>query len=602
MKNLFFTAIVLLWMCSCRKDNVNVVNQRGTNLNYTPVPASSPVNTNILVYIPGNVEASNPFYMKSNGMVFSYSASSDGYVINNITTDQYTTSLLAYPLLTVNNPGFDFHKTFTVSNAIKNYVDLKPFPLVDLGDHNYTYNSGTLSLPNGSEILVPSYSYASFSGPGDFGLSAGYLNPRLEGYAISLPCYPLGDDNNKRWFLDSRGIYFLLPHQNLDFNPAVNIVLRSPIAMDQLAGAPDSIAVWNINSLNVWEKNGYAHKAGSYYEKQITRKGYWNFAVPEDGIYLTLHLRTTTGIEVPNTRIKLKCGQDEIADARTDADGNALVFVPSNKNLTLDLINDHFGNWSAIATTNQSLGAFNTEAEKTYVIADRKDLATIEGAVFNCDGSLLKSGIATLTLPSAKDSYIFPITDGKFKASTWISYGFDVIGDLDIRDNAGMLLTTNTLLLKPGIANNVTNGLSHYNLNFYSCSNASKLSFNYMIDTTNYTINGEATASSPVLTKSAYIPFDVISLEDNGKGITFSGNFTALAGNGFAHGGDYLPTGIKVNGVTCQFDDIAVSELLITRNDSTIGGYIEGWFLAYYKDNNNVSHKITGNFRVKITS
>ena len=57
-------------------------------------------------------------------------------------------------------------------------------------------------------------------------------------------------------------------------------------------------------------------------------------------------------------------------------------------------------------------------------------------------------------------------------------------------------------------------------------------------------------------------------------------------------------TPLMVNGVACRFS--SDPELTIYRNDDAANGFMEGWFAFEYFDPNNVSHTMSGNFRIKI--
>jgi len=58
---------------------------------------------------------------------------------------------------------------------------------------------------------------------------------------------------------------------------------------------------------------------------------------------------------------------------------------------------------------------------------------------------------------------------------------------------------------------------------------------------------------------------------------------------------------LVVNGknYSYYYDGTHESEIGYYRYDANIGGYLEGWFSIYYKDENNNPHHVTGNFKVK---
>jgi hypothetical protein len=407
----------------------------------------------------------------------------------------------------------------------------------------------------------------------------------------------MADDNGKRRFLDSYGAYFLAPNSaNVNFNPDVNVSLQMPVQTVQQATAPDSISVWDLNSDNTWHKVGYAKRTGNVYTQQITHKGYWNFAVLKDGVYITLHLRTSSGIPVVNTRIKLKSRGGEVADARTDSEGNAVVFVPAKEPITLDLINDHYYNWSSVTLIDQPLGSFSAATEKTFTVPDRSDLVTIKGNVFACDGTPITNGTVILFNNAEKDDVMVPVTNGKFAMSAWINYAYN-FAHMAISDNSGKLLDTTSVVLGSAMTGDEP---KQYTINLYGCPNTPQLYCNYLLDSTAFSITGQPGSNNPPLIESNDPPgVDIITMGDNTKGISFMGWFTSVGGNFFSwsDGVVNLPTGLKVNGVNCKI--LGSSEIVITRQDGIIGGYVEGWFSIHYSDNKNQPHKVTGNFRVR---
>jgi hypothetical protein len=316
-----------------------------------------------------------------------------------------------------------------------------------------------------------------------------------------------------------------------------------------------------------------------------------------DGVYITLQLRSNSGIPVPNTRVVIKNNMGEVADGRTDADGNALLFVPSNENLKLNIINDHVVNGISIPLKEEDLGSFSTSTVKTFTMQDRVDLVTIYGKAFNCDGTPLKSGTAVLSSSyqiAAKDAYATSIVDGAFKFMNWITWNYD-LGTVVLKDNSGKAMDTTNIML--GV--NYPDRPYRIDMNIYACKNAPQLFCNYRIDTTSYSISVNATANSPVLTE-AYTDLsypNIITIDNNGQGIIFQGYFPEVGGNYFYYSSvQGLPTGLKINGVDYAFDPR--SEITITRRDPDYGGIVEGRFSVNYGG----THNISGNFRVKRVS
>lgn len=594
----------MLLIAGCNKDaDSNNKPISDTTIQFTPIPAAELINTSVTSYVLDNNQAVSPVYLSFNGVYSEYSYATKGFTSGLKTLDKYQSKIRLKA--GDERTYYDAFKTWPLTNSIRNYVDLKVLDYTDVGSIYTLQQDVSFTLPNNGQIHVPSYSLYDNIGSFPFYMIAHYLKPSDNDYAVSLPCYPMVDEGDRRWFLNSYGIYLIeqrtqeYMYNQINFRGS-NVLLKMPIPQNLINKAPDSIAVFNINNEKwVWQQKGFAHKVGNFYEKTIERLGFWNFAIPEDGVYVSLQLRTTTNCGIPNTRFKIKSGDDEIADQRTDVEGNAMIFVPVGKNLTIDFIQDHISPWAAyFDIKSQNLGTFNSATGKKITLPDRPDLVSIEGNVFNCDGSVFKNGVALMG--GAKDNYIIPIKDGHFKTAFWIEYGYN-LGNLAIIDITGNTLVNYKIVL--GSAQNslpVTPKIINYNLNFYTCYDATKVYCNYNIDSVNYTIAGDASDNSINLTEADFVTgLDVLNLSKSANsGLAIGGYFQSVLGN-FFNGNSTIPTGLKVNGFDCQFDpNGGESEIAITRRD-VIGGYIEGWFSIHYKDHNNVPHFATGNFRVK---
>lgn len=594
--SIFFFVFVL----SCNKPPDQQPPAPPTSPDYTIPPPATPVSSKLMVYAIGNSQASYPYYVQTSTSNLNYSTTYNGFhTSGTVALDRYTSVISARPSLTADYKGYLPQKTFTASDAIKNYVNVKPLALANAGYVVYDYGSATLSLPNSGQLVLPPYSFGTHSGPVSFEVWAGFSRPSMTDYAVNLPCYPMEDENGKRYFLNSYGVYLLSPRASddlrwdTDFSTNVNVVLRLAIPPNQQT-LPDSIPVWNINNKNQWQRNGYALRSGNYYEKKITKKGYWNFAIPVSGVYTTFRLKAYNGIDLANVRYVIKNGSEEVAEGRTAANGEGIVFVPTNKDLVIDLINDHpLAN--NVKIQNLFFGNFNKASTINISLPSRKDFVTLKGNVLDCDGKVLTNGYIGFRANSSNDEYLAPITNGKFSIGQWIAgLGF-IPSKVVIYNNAG-----DSLFGQPFVVSSPFDTNHNYNANFYPCSNTSQLYCNYRIDTTEYSMVGNVSSATPELySKTEANDKTRISLMNNGKGLRFN----AITGT--------ITTGIsllniddmEVNGTPVKMyfpTGSGQNYLYFYRNDSASGGFREGWFWIYYKDSAGTIHTVTGNFRIKI--
>jgi len=619
MKTVLGILLCCISILACKK---NSVDTGGNNPPPPPpapidtnniIPAATPVTTGVLFYAD-NVQWTDPYsgmygntYLAHNGFGFSSTG--------NITGEKYYTTLLATPQLTFSIGelmGLTPSRIITLSSTVKNYAQVKLPRLTGIGNTLYDYGTATFAMPGGGSIYIPPYAYTpTLGGSVTFNVKVDHQTPFITDYALTMPTLS-GDINNKRYFLDSYGCYVIMlgasdnSGHSIDFKSTAPVLLKMPIPSNLQAAAPDSIECWNFSQGYQWIKNGYAKKNGNFYDRIINKKGYWNFALPVDGTYATLKFRSQSdGLPVMNMRYRIKNGAAEVAQGRTDADGNALIFVPKNRSLDVEFRNDHFYSWEYMApySTTMNIGTFSSNTERTVTVADRNDLAVLEGNVYNCDGTVFNSGgyalISAANPPIAgKDNYRAAITNGKFKMTHWMPHvAYNNPYYLDIYDNNNVQVSRTNIALcfedaPPGDLSYFASG----NINFYNCPNADKVYSNFKLDNTATSITGNASDPSPKVTcdyTRVAVTGDIVKINNNGTLISFVGSLS-MGYNGLHQ------QGLIVNGVNCTVDqNNGISRIIMTRVDANAGGIVEGWFSIRYRDPSNVYHTLKGNFRAK---
>ena len=337
------------------------------------------------------------------------------------------------------------------------------------------------------------------------------------------------------------------------------------------------------------DKNGFAYKKNGFYEKKIRQYGVWNFAKAEDAAYVTLQLRTTNDIPLPNTRFIVKGIMMKLQ--RGVRYGRKRINTGSaNSPLVFNIINDHFLNFLNIQLPDQSIGSFSRINCQNF-FPDRNDIGTLEGSVYKCDGSSFGNGSVVIVQNGAKDEYVTPIINGKFTTANWLKISF---GDTKLlfRDATGNpAFEVNTYLGSEYISH-----LKRLKENFYACPAMGNLYCNLQIDKNAInSIHGDVNSTSPTLTAKPLPGSTEITIKDGNNGIAFSmwilGGPTGVISTG-------LP--LTVNNAACRFNSNGSAELTIYRNDAQTNGFMEGWFAIDYLDAANNPHTANGNFRLKI--
>jgi len=603
-----FISLVFLACFSCRKTNVTGANQ-GMDSSYTPIMLPELVTTQVAVFVVGDDQVSNPLemfgYYGDQTFRPDYQPSFGYFYAGPQVVDKYLSHLGIESTLIPRSEPVQY-KGFNAGGSSKDYVNFGYSHYVDAGNVANLGGGATLTLPGNGSIEFPDKAFDKSGLAMNYSFLVNYLDPSVPEFALNQPSLPFADQNGRRWFLESYGIYQINPiltscNCNV-ISPAIRyekeVVLRMPIPADRIATAPDSIETWHFtldpgglphaNNL-YWQKNGMAYKRNGFYETETQDFGALNFAKPRDAVYIKLQLRTSNDIALPNTRFVVKNSTTEFAEGRTDMDGNALVLLPTGEDLYFNIINDHFYNYSNIQIPDISIGSFSMASTKKVVLPDRIDIGTLEGNVYNCDGSSFGNGLVLISQKNAKDNYVVPVTNGTFKTANWLNNDYSLTTLAFVHAGGDTAFITNTCLGSQYIKN-----VKRLQENFYSCTDANYLYCNFQIDGHSQTFSGSLDQSSPILTAKP-IPGDIeITITDGTNGISFSmwilGDYYGV----FSQGEPLI-----VNGVTCQYG--ADPELTIYRNDGVANGIMEGWLDVDYFDSNNTAHKISGNFRIKIS-
>ncbi|MCG2612690.1 hypothetical protein LZZ85_00300 [Terrimonas sp. NA20] len=594
--SLFALLSVALFFVACKKDPADPDGGGGNQEPpaYTPIPQAHPLSTRLVVHPVHISQAADPYNVMYSGQYIPYVSDYGSFGMPAAASvDQYRT------LIKVSNPtrsaGYDAVKVFTTLEGLKNYVTVKVDPLVSAGSGYYN-SATTLPLPGNGQLVLPAKAFSTPRNAGTYSINTSYSSPFLAEYALKLPCYPMADVEKKRWYLNAYGLYNIIPKaNNIDdytvfFNADAAIILRAPIPAG-VQQRPDSIPVWNLNELSAWQQNGYARRNGDFYEKRITKKGYWYFAVPTDGVYVTLRLRSSADNGVANIRYVVKSEGAEIAEGRTNSAGDALVFVPVNRQLTFDCIGDRYD----MRVKDYPLGSFTAAGEKTIALTDRPDFLTLNGTVLDCNGAPLASGYIGLRNPMVfNDEFMFPVVKGKF--SSLLSYNSNnALITATIYDAAFNLVNTQFVPVSFPLH---ARREYIYHPQLYTCANPAQLYCNYRDGSTLRELKSDLNGAGSTLTVASLgnIGYRLTLKDENGKG--FSMEYWSAEGIA----GYIYPQSLEVDGVSRAIDYTNISAgVYFSRDDKQVGGIREGVFFIDYRDASNVLHSVNGSFRVRIS-
>jgi hypothetical protein len=585
----YFITMIFLLLHGCNKSSNEKKNSNENEVDdYTSVPVSSPVNTVISGNIDLNNQANNPVYLYINNNVTMYDK---GRFTTNITSnvDKYENNIW------VNNMDrssgfFDNNRNFPVTASIRNYVDVNMIPKTNIGSLPYNYQGGAWSLPGGGKITYAAKSFIYPFGTNDY-ITAyfGFLDPSAKAFSITNPRFSV-DADRKRWFLKSFGIVALTTTHS--FSETGDVRIEYPIPATLLASAPDSVEAWYYTE-NRWILKGYAKKVNNHYTKKLDQRGLWNFGIRVSGMYKTFKVRTNKGVPVTNAILRIKSGKLEVGSARTDADGNAICYLPSNENLTIEVPLAWKDYEYLPSDFIISAGPFNSNKDVDITLPSSSPyITTISGTAFNCNSAPVQNGTITISQQFGWFQYHIPVSNGLYNSSFIRPYTDELFIARLTSHDTGQFGSDTAFTMGTGRDNMI---------NLSTCKDPTNLFMNYSIDGVNYSIIGDAShPHEPSLTGYGS-QGTMISTQDNSggiiKGIQFdtpswkTGTFPVVTASA-----------LFVHKIFYQYDPGRSSTITFSRYDLLAGGIIEGSMDAYYKDKLNVTHHLIAKFRVlKIT-
>jgi hypothetical protein len=572
-----------LLLTACSKPGNPDSPGNNSNLDYTPTPSSGKITTGITGYLvqvdsvnrPGALAIESANNRLTAGM----------FLYDNIQTDPYNTHVYGGI-----GPGTIYTgstRIIPVSNSIRNYTEVNLITTDDLGQVYETLAGNWPFRVGGSLISTPRSFTPINGGTGYHDVDNGYLNPTAVEFSIRMPRFD-ADFDGKRWFLKSYGA-MLIEMPTWKVAPIHDITMEIPVPQALLAQAPDSIQSWHLN-VDKWEKKEIAKKTAIGYRCKIDDIGFWNFAVPVKGVYSTIKLRTESGIPIVNTRVNIKGQSGELSCARSDADGNAICFLPVNEPISIQLRNNYYDKFQDIIY-NKSLDPLQSNKPVEVVVPDNSPwLRSLKGSVKTCTGVSLQQGVVILRDNNGFVYADIPVINGQYKAAVTLS---------NYQGSTFWLKATNGSQAGSDSAIVLTSASDKsYTYDITTCQGATWLSATYSVDEgTSKTFSGDAVTLSGANLRGVFNHMTAktsIYCTQDFDGFTFE-TYAYKPGTG----GDI--SNLVVNWKPVTMDYSKPSKLEIKRYDVMAPGFIEGTVDCYYKDASYVSHHLIASFRVKRT-
>ncbi len=457
-------------------------------------------------------------------------------------------------------------------------------------------SGGAVTLTNGAKVALPANGVVVASGnapySGDVKVYAAYIDPTSADIAETVPGSFMADDKaNNRVTLASYGMMAVelesTTGQKLQVRPGSRATLTMPIPSSILSSAPATIPLWYVDeATGLWKEEGSATKSGSQYIGEVSHFSFWNCDISIPAITLTVTLKTSHGLPLTNTGVRIHRTGNTPGSAYgvTDSLGQVSGLVPANENLVLEVI-DRCNN--VIYT--QNIGPYQQAVNLGTINLPNSvlSLVTISGKVVNCAGGNVTNGHVIL-LHGNRVWYIDTDASGNFSVvMDWCSASIADISVLGVDETNTQQGTMTTVPLSSPTTNAGT---------LSACGTSSAQYLNYTLDGNNLTVGGNTNDSLYAYTNTAqtgggYTTNILGANHVNGNNMSFTFDHPNLSS------GTYAITAFRVQNAS-NTTVITPSNVVVTRFAQNIGDFYEGSFSGQYRDAANVTHSVSGTFRI----
>ena len=423
---------------------------------------------------------------------------------------------------------------------------------------------------------------------GTVNVYASYIDPTAADILQRVPGSFMADDKDaKRVFLTSYGMMAVelqsTGGERLQIKSGSTATLTSPIPSSRQASAPANIPLWYIDErTGLWKEEGVATKQGNNYVGTVSHFSFWNCDIGVQGITLSATVKTTTGQPLVNAWVVITADKSNSAFGYTDSLGQVSGLVPAGTSLVFE-VRDNCG----AAIYSQNIGPYNENAElgTITVPSSTPAVVTVQGKLTNCAGSPVAIGYAIVVIDNSVH-YAKVDASGNFSTNYILcninGTSVEVLGVDETSQQQGTAASSPITTPTTNVGN------------VSACGNSSAQFLNYTLDGTSYSIS--SADSLTAFTQS----------QGNGSSNTYiDGSKTATGDHlsfKFAHTSNVAGTYPLTNMTVQTFNNLTVVtpfNVTVTTFPQTVGGFYEGSFNGQFKDASNVTHDISGSFRVR---
>lgn len=509
-------------------------------------------------------------------------------------------------LVTATKAGyFKGYRTFGATSGANN-VEIKLVKKALTGSIDASAG-GEVSLANGSKVALSAGSVVNAATnaayTGSVKVYAAYIDPSSADIAQTIPgSFMANDKDGKRVTLTSYGMVAVelesASGEKLQIKSGATAKLTTAIPSSAQASAPATIALWSVNeTTGIWKEEGTATKSGNVYVGDVAHFSFWNCDVSANAITLSLTLKNNDGNPLVHANVRIKRTSNNWAVyGYTDSLGQVSGYVPYNEALVMDVL-DQCGN----SFYNQNIGPF-TQATNLGVLTLNNtgtSVVTVKGKVVDCGGATVTNGFALVTF-GYFTHYATVNATGDFQ-TTFIRCAnspnsFTIIGVDNGTQQQSVSSSSVALAMPVTTAGNIS-----------ACGVSTMQYINYTLDGTAYSISSSVAGDS-------LMAYTNDSLQGTTQKTTYMNGLQMTGSNkinfSFRHQG--LATGtyqavtlgvqnyqVNSNNTANTISLISPFNVSLTAFPQNAGQFYEGSLNGAFKDGNNVTHTLTGTFKLR---
>lgn len=317
-----------------------------------------------------------------------------------------------------------------------------------------TNTGGKVNLQNGCVIEFPADGiwYKNSSYKGNFNVFAKYFDPKSDKFLAQLPGDLTGFNDKKSYVsLLSHGVLNVeLVGENgeplqLDSTKGVKIIWPAPDGFP----ATSSIQLWYFdNNKNKWLVESSASLINNHYEGVVKHFSWWNLALPNDGVSLTLKLiRINDSQPLQNHKVSLTSKVYSTAYGVTNAKGVINGRIPKGEVLIMKVYN----NCNEVAYEKE-IGPFTNLYNETAILVPitGDNYFTIKGTVSDCTLSTPVQGIFIKIDNGLLSQYSISDNIGHYEFTNLYCGSQDIkITAVDVANKKGVEVDLNNILPLP---------------------------------------------------------------------------------------------------------------------------------------------------------